>query len=416
MILRNNLGTGIEEMVRIGIHGEVHMIYTEKMNDENEYEYIYRIGSQKDQIGTWQDVADILNDELGYEYTESRYRKMYQAFQKMASGQSCVQQQSDPHDDILQKKYDMEKERVRLRDERGELNRIIRAQARADTLVEMIHDVILESVPPMRGYSPNVHQTSDNDLLVHLTDLHAGLKTKNFANAYDVDVMRDRLFAYADKICSVQMLHGSENCYLLLGGDLISGLIHSNLRLENNMNVIQQVMAVSSALCEFIAAIAPAFHNVYVYGVPGNHSRCLPLKEDNMKGENLDHLVFWYLEAAMREYRNVHCIPNDIEESVAIFRVRDHLVYGVHGDKDSVSSVVQSLTMFFKEKPDFVLMGHRHVNGLTTVYDTKVIESGCLSGPDNFCMDKRLRNQAEQMVAVINKDGLDCLYNVVLSE
>ena len=43
--------------------------------------------------------------------------------------------------------------------------------------------------------------------------------------------------------------------------------------------------------------------DVYVFSVPGNHSRCLPLKEENMKGENLDHLVFWYLEAAMHEYQ-----------------------------------------------------------------------------------------------------------------
>ena len=197
---------------------------------------------------------------------------------------------------------------------------------------------------------------------------------------------------------------------------MISGLIHSNLRLDNNMNVIKQVMSVSASICEFIAAIAPSFNNVYVYGVPGNHSRCLPVKEENMKGENLDHLVFWYLEAALREYANVHCVHNDVEESVAIFRIRGHLVYGVHGDKDNIGTIVQTLTMFFKEKPDFVVVGHRHVNGLTTVYDTKVIESGCVSGADNYCMDKRLRNKPEQMIAVIDQNGLDCLYNVPLSD
>ena len=72
--------------------------------------------------------------------------------------------------------------------------------------------------------------------------------------------------------------------------------------------------------------------------------------------------------------------------------------------------------MFFKEKPDFVVVGHRHVNGMSTVYDTKVIESGCVSGSDNYCMDKRLRNHAEQMIAVINQDGLECLYDVRLSD
>lgn len=390
------------------------MLYTKKMNDENEYEYIYRISSHKNQIGTWQDVADILNDELGYEYTESRYRKMYHAFEKMASARHAETDSCE--DDLLLQKLDLEKERVRLRDERGELNRIIREQARSNTLIDMIRTVIEESVPPIPGYTPCDMHVADNDMLVHLTDIHAGLNTINFANQYDTTIMQDRLRVYVDKIASIQRTHGSEDCYLLLGGDLISGLIHSNLRLENNMNVIRQIMSVSAAICEFIASISHCFNHIYVYNVPGNHSRCLPVKEENMKGENLDVLVFWYIEAAMKEYANVCCIHNDLEESIAVFRIRDKLVYGVHGDKESIGTIVQRLTMFFKEKPDFVLVGHRHVNGLTTVYDTKVIESGCVSGPDNYCMDNRLRNRAEQMVAIINSNGLDCLYNVSLSE
>lgn len=392
------------------------MVYTQKMNDENEYEYIYRIGSQKDQIGTWQDVADILNDELGYEYTESRYRKMYQAFNKMASSRTIIKKDIPNEEDLLQSRLEMAKERIRLRDERGEINRVIREQARFDTFLDMVHEAIAASVRPMPGYSPSVVARSDNDMLVHLTDIHAGLNTKNFSNQYNESVMRDRLFMYANKICTVQKVHGSENCFLVLGGDLISGLIHSNLRLDNNMNVIQQVMSVSSAICEFIAAISRSFSDVYVYSVPGNHSRCLPSKEENMKGENLDRLVFWYLDAALKEYQNVHCIQNDIEESVAIFRIRGNLVYGVHGDKENIGTIVQTLTMFFNEKPDFVVVGHRHVNGVSTVYDTKVIESGCVSGPDNYCMDKRLRNHAEQMIAVINQSGLDCVYDVCLSK
>lgn len=46
-----------------------------KKEDESEYAYIYRIGSKKEEIGSWQDVADIINDQLGYQYTECKYRK-----------------------------------------------------------------------------------------------------------------------------------------------------------------------------------------------------------------------------------------------------------------------------------------------------------------------------------------------------
>ena len=47
-----------------------------RKEDESEYAYIYRIGNIKEQIGSWQDVADLLNYQLGYQYTESKYRTM----------------------------------------------------------------------------------------------------------------------------------------------------------------------------------------------------------------------------------------------------------------------------------------------------------------------------------------------------
>ena len=114
------------------------------------------------------------------------------------------------------------------------------------------------------------------------------------------------------------------------------------------------------------------------------------------------------------KFDNIEFIDNKIEDSIASFCVKKKLVYAVHGDKDSVSSVVQNLTMMTGMKPDIVLMGHRHTNGLTTVYDTKVYESGCISGSDTYCMDKRLRNNPEQTIIVIGDKGVDCAYDVTL--
>ena len=381
--------------------------------DETEYEYVYRIGLMKSDIGTWQDVADLINEEMGFEYTEGRYRKMFHGLDRMAK--RVQTETAESRDELIQRRLEVEKERIRARDERNEMQRAIRQQARADSLLDALREVLVSAVPPMSGglMVPEPLDTSCG-MIVHLTDIHGGLNTKNFANRYDGAVMRERLGRYASKIHAIQNMHQAAACHLLLGGDLISGLIHSNLRLENNMNVVQQVMDVSAALCEFVDAVHSAFNEVHVYSVPGNHGRCLPHKEDNVKGENLDCLVFWYLQSALKNYRNVCFHENEVEESVAIFNVCGNTVYGVHGDKDAVGSVVPNLSMFFHQKPDIVMMGHRHTNGVTTVYDTKVIESGCVSGPDNFCMDHRLRNKPEQSVVLVTELGVDCVYNVIL--
>ena len=54
-----------------------------RYEDETEDELIYRICSQKEQIGTWKEVRDILNNLLNYSYNESTYRKKYQYFNKL---------------------------------------------------------------------------------------------------------------------------------------------------------------------------------------------------------------------------------------------------------------------------------------------------------------------------------------------
>ena len=60
-----------------------------RLEGESNEELIYRITGDKEEIGSWQDVADILNDLLGTEYTESKFRKQRQAFDKMlAANQS----------------------------------------------------------------------------------------------------------------------------------------------------------------------------------------------------------------------------------------------------------------------------------------------------------------------------------------
>jgi len=116
------------------------------------------------------------------------------------------------------------------------------------------------------------------------------------------------------------------------------------------------------------------------------------------------------------KYKTVKFLEDNIEESVAMFNVRGQRVFGVHGDKDSMESVVQKLTMVWGTKPDIVLAGHRHTNGMRTVYDTRVYESGCLSGTDNYCMDNRLKNKPEQTVLVVNNLGVECAYNIVFRE
>lgn len=56
-----------------------------RLDGESDDELIYRVCQDKELIGTWNDVKDILNELLNADYGESAYRKKYQSFEKMFS-------------------------------------------------------------------------------------------------------------------------------------------------------------------------------------------------------------------------------------------------------------------------------------------------------------------------------------------
>lgn len=100
---------------------------------------IYRVCSQKDIIGSWEDTAKVLNELLDCEYTESKYRKQYQAFQKMFSANK--ERFADSEKEIAElneKQRELLKERQKLFDERCAYKKLIREQARNETLVDQV--------------------------------------------------------------------------------------------------------------------------------------------------------------------------------------------------------------------------------------------------------------------------------------
>lgn len=388
-----------------------------KLSGETDAQYVYRVCRSKDEIGTWTDVAGVINETLGWDKGECAYRKTWKAYQDLQQvSEVDTASTEELLESIREERRELEKARVKMRDERNEVSRLLRAKARGESMRELIERRV-ESYDPAEYERLDVLQCvgqGDCDLIVHLTDLHAGLHINNYCNRYNGDIMMYRLRKYAGKIAEIWRRHNAKKCYVVLGGDLVNGAIHVNSRLENNENVIDQVVSASEAVSWFVTEMSKLFLSVDVYSVPGNHSRVFPNKEDNEHGEYLDRLVTYYLQAKCAQINNIHICDTDLDGSMVRFAVRGENVFAVHGDKDTPTGVVNSLTMMTGMKPDIVLMGHRHTNGLTTVYDTKVYESGCVDGPDNYCMDKRLKNKPEQTVLVVNDLGLDCAYDVKL--
>lgn len=391
-----------------------------KLENQNFHQYIWAMDElvQSGKYKNWKEITPFINMEL-FGDDESQYRdeSAYRKAVKYARDFYEAGVFGDNEDEYLRKlrleKQELQKEKQKLSDERTELNRQIRQEARKESYVDMVKRIICEEVNPLNISVSHTAFDGETDLLIHFTDIHTGIEINNWKNVFNEDVLKQRVEKYTSDILNIRKLHRSQNAHIVIG-EVISGLIHSNLRLQNNMDLMEQFKYISELISAMLVELANHFNHIYVYTTQGNHSRIVAKKEDALDGENMDVLLPFYLKARLQNIENVSICDNTVEPEIATFNIRGNHVFAAHGHKDRPANVVQNFTMMFGVKPDIVLLGHRHTNGLTTVFDTKVIESGCVSGTDAYAVSIRKTNRPEQTVSVVGDSGLICLYDIQL--
>lgn len=401
---------------------DLNLLKKQESDITNEH-YIYRIGKLIDEgkLPHWKNISDIINNELGIDeenkMNESSFRKPYQYLKRFLNAGVLSDYEDDKYlNELRQTIFELKKEQVKTRDERNEINKLARETAREEKFKHQLLNSIENHVHSPLDYKDKdmsyIDNDGDNDLIISLFDVHNGIEIDNSFNKYNKEVLEYRLGDYLDKIFEIQQRHKSKNAYVILS-ELLSGNIHPTLRIQNNQDLIEQFLTVIDFMSDFIAELTYRFDKVTIAIAPGNHSRINANKKESLSHENMDHFVIPYLKAKLQNFKNIKYIDNDFEHSIAIFHVRGNLVYASHGDKDNPQNAIQKLTMFTGRKPKLYYCGHRHYNAMSTVYDSKVIQSGALSGTDEYCLDNRLKNRPEQTISVINDNGLECLYDVV---
>lgn len=397
------------------------------MPHETEDECLMRIGEAK-RDGLldvkWVDIAEFFNkafraDETEYR-TESSYRKKFKNY--IDAKNLFVKQNSDDVDmseELSMKLRELEKAKIKLRDERADYQKSLREEARRESFIELIERAMKEKIDAF-DYKASPVINSDDDMVVCLSDLHAGIEIDNWWNVYNTKILKNRLHKYLNEIRKIQKTHQCKICHVVLGGDAISGAIHENLRLQNNENVIEQLKIVITYIGEFIYILQEWFESINIYSVSGNHSRLNPNKEYHLKGEELEEMIPFCLKIQFAQNDKVSVcdyMACKIDSTISAFKTRGNkLFYIVHGDHDTPSNVVKNLTLMSGTKPDGIIMGHRHNNALSTEHGVKIIQCGSVVGTDDYCVDKRISGEPEQCVFITNEHRtIQCLYDIGLN-
>lgn len=398
------------------------MFNTKPLEGQGELSYLWSIGQAKDNgnyDGTWDDIANLVNlyyrnDESEYR-TSSAYRKPYEQAKKFyESGVFNKFSEDEYINKLNDSKREAEREKVKLRDERRAWSKQNYADARAEDMLDKLSDSLV-SIGNVNFPNHNVNYfTSDNDMIVLLSDLHIGATFDNRFGKFDTDVAYSRMSEFLAKTIELQKIHNSENCYVLSLGDQISGIIHKTIQVTNRENVVEQVKIATELIASFCYALTKHFNNVNLISVSGNHTRLTPNKDNAMHDDRLDDLISWAVGLSLYNVENFHVIENDIDTSIATFDIRGKTYVATHGDYDGFNKGdTQKLVSMIREFPEAWFSGHMHTIAVDEVNEIKMVRGGSIAGSgDDYTIEKRLSGKPSQLVCVVDKEGIKAYYPI----
>ena len=380
---------------------------------------IYRVCSDKEQIGSWQNVADIINDLTGNDFGESTYRKKFQAFQKMLNANQSKFVDSDTQlKELETQKRELERMKVQFRDERRSWNKQNYENSRFDEVMGIIEEVI----PTIANTNFEIHEipqvNGTTDLLCCIADLHIGQTFKSFWGEYNTDIAKQELNKYLNDVLKIAKTHNASKIHVASIGDQISGLIHQTIQISNKENVIEQVKIAIEYISSFCYELTKHFEHVYFYNIDGNHSRLNPNKDNAIKDERLDDLIGWTVCSLLKHIDNFHDMTHrKFDSTIGEANIRGKNYLLIHGDVDSITKTgIGNLVTMLGFCPEYIVCGHKHTPAMSEFNGIQVYQSGSFaSSGDDYTISKRLAGKASQTVLVCDEQGVQCCYNVKLN-
>lgn len=319
--------------------------------------------------------------------------------------------------ELEMKKAELKEERKRIGLIRSELTKAITEKVKFGNLIEIFDKIIKESNLPKFEYKENRNEIfikSDNEMICSISDIHYGLNINNEFEFYSSKIFVERLYHYYDKIIEIKNRHNINTCNIALCGDLISGILHNVIRIENSENMIEQIQQVSEILGEFIYKLSCEFKEINIYFVTGNHSRNTQDKKESINGERLENLTLWYLKSRLKDVLNIKFHDSLANNTIVKTQICGKTCIFSHGDNDSSNNIISKMTNMFEEKIDLCLIGHYHNFNVIKQGKSLVITNGAFLCNDEYCINKRLTGEPSQAIIVLNSKEIETIYDVKL--
>ena len=311
--------------------------------------------------------------------------------------------------ELTQQKHEIFKERQKLRDERTNLNRLLRDESRVERFLEALQDearAINNEFPlkPVCYIKPT--EDTKAEAVALLSDVHLGMQIDEYCNKYDATIAEHRLDHWVNEVIKYCVANKVRRLNVVNLGDLIHGEIHPSLRVDQQMDVASQVIKAGELLARALARLQEAAPEVYYRSVSDNHARFLPDKNQSIERENFFRLIDNWLEVRL-ENTNIKMPKDNINFRTGKFRLMNgKLCMFEHGHCLKPNQSFQSLIGMVEEYVHFVFLAHYHEEKMKTYQNMRVFINGSLCGTDPYADSIHKYSKPKQTLLIFDADNL----------
>lgn len=340
------------------------MVELKRLENESDEEVIYRICMAKEEVGTWNEVATALNNILGNEYTESKYRKQFQAFNKIMNANSNKILQGDNYAEELENtRRELQKERIKLQTLNLERNRLNREEARQELFYELV-GAVCEALP-----TPTFKSCADGykkaiDYVLTIADVHYGAEFVTVNNEYSREIVKQRFEYLAGRIKDFVKEKHLRTLYVVSLGDMLQGILRvSDLKL-NDTSLVKCVVEFSQIMANFLNAISEYVEVEYYHTLKANHTqlRLLNTKASALPEEDLEYVIGNIIKVLLANNDKVMVHLQDTPMGYVDIELSGHeTLCAMHGHQiKNFENAIKDMEALTGRYYSALLLGHYH--------------------------------------------------------
>lgn len=386
-----------------------------RLDDESEEDYQLRICAIKDEKGLyWDEVAQIINRELELNYTESRYRKLYSAYNK---GKQTVV----VNDKLFAEDSEL-REKFANAVDKSAYYRLLRQDSRFERFYSLVAESIKQLPPPQFLNYAEVAE-NEKEYVLGFADLHIGANFTTINNKYSLSEVTNR-FNKALGYCKNFIVENKLDRLTVLSlGDELQGMLRLNDVKVNEVAVVDAFVFACRLIANFLNNLSEYCQIDYKMVAYSNHNQTRPLgtKASEIASEDMGKILYHYLKDTLALNERIS-IQSNLENDFVEFNIFNFNCIALHGHQvKSVNTIVKDLSNQHRKFYDYVFLAHTHsakefISGVGKYHDVEVLSLPSVVGECPYAQSLMVSSKAGMKIYEFDKKfGHTASYKIILN-